>query len=95
MFEIVLQELAVDSLKRLKPFHRRAILDAIEAQLRSEPQRPSKSSIKRLRGHQRSTYRLRVGAYRVFYDVAHGTVTILNILHKSQTAAYYGEGETE
>jgi mRNA-degrading endonuclease RelE of RelBE toxin-antitoxin system len=40
--------------------------DAIEAHLRHQPTRTSKSRIKRLRGLSRPQYRLRVGDLRVF-----------------------------
>lgn len=45
--------------------------------------------IKRLRGHQDATYRLRVGDFRVFYDVAGETVTVVTVLHKRDTETFY------
>jgi mRNA-degrading endonuclease RelE of RelBE toxin-antitoxin system len=68
-----------------------AILDAMEAHLRHEPERVSRTRIKRLRGIRAATYRLRVRDYRVFYDVAEAEVVILAVLHKSETAEFYGE----
>jgi len=66
-----------------------AVLDAIETHLRYEPDRLSRSRIKRLRGRQAATYRLRVGDYRVFYDVGEAEVVVIAVLHKRQTAELY------
>lgn len=57
--------------------------DAIERHLRKEPERTSKSRIKRLRGLKRPQYRLRVGQVRVFYDVVGGEVRVLGVVRKS------------
>lgn len=67
-------------------------MDAIERYLREEPERASQTSIKRLRGQQQTTFRLRVGDYRVFYDVVEDRVEIVQILHKSETESFY-QGE--
>lgn len=67
------------------------IMDAIEAHLRYEPERTSRSRIQRLRGLQDATYRLRAGDFRVFYDVREGRVSVVAVLHKSETAAFYRE----
>ena len=66
-----------------------AILDVIETHLRHEPDRVSRSRIKRLRGRQTATYRLRVGDYRVFYDIAEDEVVVIAVLHKRETAEFY------
>ena len=68
-----------------------AILDAIERHLREEPEKASRTSIKRLRGHQETVFRLRVADYRVFYDVIEDRVEIVQILHKSETPSFYKE----
>ena len=57
-------------------------MDAIEAHLRPQPKRLSKSRIKKLRGLNQPQYRLRVGELRLFYDVADDAVEILAIVHK-------------
>ena len=89
MFEIDLKPTAQQDLRRLKRFHARLISDAIERHLRCDPDRTSKTSIKKLRGKQSTTYRLRVGEFRVFYDVGEGAVEIVRILHKTETAEFY------
>ena len=58
---------------------------ALETHLRHEPEKTSRSHIKRLRGMLRPQYRLRVGEVRVFYDVSGATVEVLAIVAKSET----------
>jgi mRNA-degrading endonuclease RelE of RelBE toxin-antitoxin system len=48
-------------------------------------------SIKRLRGLQQATFRLRVQDYRIFYDVTEDRVEIIQVLHKSETPSFYRE----
>jgi mRNA interferase RelE/StbE len=82
--EILLAPEAVEDLADLDA-HRRAIVkDAIEEHLRHEPEKVSKSRIKRLRGLERPAYRLRVDEIRVFYDVKESCVEVLGIVPKSQ-----------
>jgi len=90
-FAIVLAPEAVDDLKRLKAVVRGAVKGAIETHLRHEPEKTSRSRIKRLRGLSRPQYRLRVGDIRVFYDVAEGMVEVLAIVPKSETAAWLAQ----
>ncbi|MFQ5684254.1 MAG: type II toxin-antitoxin system RelE/ParE family toxin [Candidatus Binatia bacterium] len=91
MFAIVFKPEALRKIKRLKRYHAVAILDAIEVHLRAEPEKTSRGSIKRLRGKQQTTFRLRVQDYRVFYDVIEDRVEIIQILHKSETEDFYKE----
>jgi mRNA interferase RelE/StbE len=90
-FAIVLAPEAVDDLKRLKAVVRGAVKGAMETHLRHEPEKTSRSRIKRLRGLSRPQYRLRVGDIRVFYDVAEGMVEVLAIVPKSETAAWLAQ----
>ena len=64
-------------------------MDAIESHLRDEPERPTRRTIKRLRGPQDATYRLRVCDFRVLYDVHGQTVTVIAVLHKLETEKFY------
>jgi mRNA-degrading endonuclease RelE of RelBE toxin-antitoxin system len=91
MFRIAFKPAAVRQLKALRRYDCTAILEEIERHLRDEPERTSRTSIKRLRGHQDATFRLRVGEYRIFYDVGEDTVEIIQILHKSETHLFYKE----
>jgi len=89
MFDVVVAPTAVRQLRRLRRSDGVRILDAIESHLRYEPERPTRTTIKRLRGRQAATYRLRVGDHRVFYDVEGTTVTIIAVLHKRETETFY------
>ena len=94
MFRIVVGPHAAEQIRRLRRVDAVAVLDAIEAHLRYEPDRVSRSRIKRLRARTTATYRLRVGNFRVFYDVVEAEVVVIAVLHKRDTAAFY-EGEVQ
>ena len=87
-FAIVLAPEAVEDLERLKASVRATVRTALEAHLRHEPRKTSRSRIKRLRGLARPQYRLRVGEVRVFYDVSNATVEILAIVAKSEAQSW-------
>jgi mRNA-degrading endonuclease RelE of RelBE toxin-antitoxin system len=87
-FEIILSPEAVEDFKALKANVRAVVRDALEAHLRHEPAKASKSRIKRLRGLRRPQYRLRVDEVRVFYDVFESTVEILAIVAKPEAEAW-------
>jgi mRNA interferase RelE/StbE len=91
MFRIVVRPLAAEQIRLLRRVDAVAIVDAIETHLRHEPDRVSRSRIKRLRGRRTATYRLRVGNFRIFYDVAEAEVVVIAVLHKRDTAAFYQE----
>ena len=93
MFEIAVKPTALKQLQRLRRVDAVAILDALDRYLRQEPDRPTRSRIKRLRGQQGATYRLRVGEYRVFYDIGKSVVTVVAVVHKRDTAAFYREDD--
>jgi mRNA-degrading endonuclease RelE of RelBE toxin-antitoxin system len=90
-FEILLAPEAVDDLRALKASLRAAVRGALDAQLRHEPTRASKSRIKRLRGLSRTQYRLRVGEVRVFYDVTRDSVEVLAIVTKSEAESWLAQ----
>jgi len=95
-YEIVLAPTAAAALRDLGARTRAEVDDAIEAHLRFEPAKVSKSRIKRLRGLSRPQYRLRVGEIRVFYDVAAAEVQVLAIITKAEAAAWLqAEGATD
>jgi mRNA interferase RelE/StbE len=81
-YEIILSPEAKGDLGELKANMRAVDRDAIEEHLRHEPEKISKSRIKRLRGLSRPQYRLRVGDVRIFYDVTEKTVEVLAIVPK-------------
>ena len=53
----------------------------------------AKSRIKRLCGIQDSDYRLRVGDYRIFYNIdeLNRAVQVLRIIHKQEARKFYEE----
>jgi len=90
-FAIVLAPESVEDLVRLGANIRAMVRAAIETHLRHQPQKTSRSRIKRLRGLLRPQYRLRVGEIRVFYDVSGTTVEILAIVSKSEAEAWLAQ----
>lgn len=90
-FDIVLAPGAARQLRALRSHIRAEVRDAIERHLRREPEKLSRSRIKRLRGLARPQYRLRVGEVRVFYDVEEDRVEILAIVGKAQATAWLEE----
>jgi mRNA-degrading endonuclease RelE of RelBE toxin-antitoxin system len=75
VYEIRVARSVERDLKALPAYQRRRILDAVEHQLTRQPTLPSRHR-KRLRGlvppwtAEPPIWELRVGEYRVFYDVA-------------------------
>lgn len=94
-FEVILQPDAVNDLDSLRKYEATWIADAIEEHLTTQPEKVSRSRIKRLRGRQPADYRLRVHDYRVFYtvDIEEATVVVLRILHKKETRRFYRKEE--
>ena len=90
-YEIFLSPEAVEDRRRLRAYDWAIIRDAIEKHLRFEPMKVSKSRVKRLQGLSRPQYRLRAGAFRVFYDVAGTEVQVLAIIAKAEVEAWLRE----
>jgi len=90
-YEILFAPEAVQDFERLSARDRSTVKEAIEKHLRYEPQKISKSRIKRLQGVRRPQYRLRVEEIRVFYDVAEARVEVLAIIPKSKANEWLEE----
>ena len=90
-FAIVFAPEAVEDLRRLKANVRATMRIALETHLRHQPEKTSRSRIKRLRGLRRPQYRLRVGDIRVFYDVSGTTVQVLAIVAKSEAEEWLAQ----
>jgi mRNA-degrading endonuclease RelE of RelBE toxin-antitoxin system len=90
-FEIVLAPEAIEEYKRLRARVRAEIRAALETHLRHEPEKLSRSRIKRLRGLRQPQYRLRVGDVRIFYDVIDRTVQVLAIVSKQEAGAWLAQ----
>ena len=93
-YEIVFAPEAVADFKKFLAHDRATLRDALEIHLRHEPTKISKSRIKRLHGISRPQFRLRVGDFRVFYDVRENVVEILAVIPKMDAVSWleeYGE----
>jgi mRNA interferase RelE/StbE len=90
-FEIILAPAAIENLKGLKARGRTEIRAALETHLRHEPQKASRSRIKRLRGLSKPQYRLRVGEVRIFYDVTDTTVEVVAIVTKQEAESWLAQ----
>lgn len=83
---------AVEDLRRLRKFDQTGILDLVGTVLGVNPTLESKARIKRLRQPAPSQFRMRIGEFRVFYDVEADTVNVLRVLSR-ETAGQYLKGE--
>jgi mRNA interferase RelE/StbE len=90
-FDIVLAPEAVGDFRSLRASVRAEIRAALETHLRHEPEKASRSRIKRLRGLRRPQYRLRVGEVRIFYDVTEQTVQVLAIVVKKEAESWLAQ----
>jgi mRNA-degrading endonuclease RelE of RelBE toxin-antitoxin system len=90
-FDIVLAPEAFEDFKTLRANIRAAVRTALEAHLRHEPRKTSRSRIKRLRGLYRPQFRLRLGDVRIFYDVSGSTVEILAIVANSEAESWLAQ----
>ncbi|HEY8698437.1 MAG TPA: hypothetical protein VIM02_12545 [Rhizomicrobium sp.] len=89
--EIILAPEAAVDFRSLSANLRAIVRDALEMHLRHEPEKVSKSRIKRLRGLRRPQYRLRIGEVRAFYDVSGATVEVLAIVAKSEAETWLAQ----
>ncbi|NJK77373.1 MAG: type II toxin-antitoxin system RelE/ParE family toxin [Oscillatoriales cyanobacterium RU_3_3] len=87
-YEIIFAPEAEEDIVALRSNDRAKALDAIETHLRYEPEKISKSRIKRLDAMQWPQYRLRIDNLRAFYDVIYsiegGTVEALIVKEKTE-----------
>ena len=91
-YEVVFTEEAGEDLDKIKKFYARQIASRIETVLLQRAEDVVRTSVKKLRGFE-SLYRLRVGEYRVFYQVQSNEVIILRILSKDEEAEFYEEAK--
>ena len=94
-YEIIFAPEAEEDLLLLRANERSEVLDAIETHLRFEPEKISRSRIKRLEGIEWPQYRLRIGDIRTFYDVFYlqdgGVVEVLVIREKNEAMKWLRE----
>jgi mRNA-degrading endonuclease RelE of RelBE toxin-antitoxin system len=68
MFEVIFTDSALDDLRFLKKNERNVVLDAIEQQLATQPLTETRNR-KRMRDNELAGWELRVGDFRVYYNV--------------------------
>jgi mRNA interferase RelE/StbE len=90
-FDIVLAPEAVEDFRTLRANVRAEVRTALETHLRHEPEKRSRSRIKRLRGLRQPQYRLRLGELRIFYDVTGSTVEVLAIVTKQEASLWLAQ----
>jgi len=94
-YEIIFTPEAREDLLELQVRERKKVLDSIEIHLRHEPEKISKSRIKRLKDIESPQYRLRIDDFRAFYDVLYitevNTVEILAVKEKAEAMRWLAE----
>lgn len=88
-YEVILTRDAVDDLDRLGRRDATVVANVTGTRLRLDPAKESHTRIRRLRGRQLAQYRLRYGCFRIFYSVREGSVHVLRVLTKAQTAVLW------
>jgi mRNA-degrading endonuclease RelE of RelBE toxin-antitoxin system len=89
-YEVRYSTTAVRQLRKLRAFDRATILDEIERTCMINPAVQSKARVKKLRQPASTQFRLRVGDFRVFYDVDQigHIVDVVQILSKADSYGY-------
>jgi mRNA-degrading endonuclease RelE of RelBE toxin-antitoxin system len=94
-YTIIFAPQAEEDLLALRAHERAKVLDMIERHLSYEPEKESKSRIKRLQRYRWPQYRLRIDDIRAFYDVGDttegGEVEILAIRDKEAAMQWLAE----
>jgi mRNA-degrading endonuclease RelE of RelBE toxin-antitoxin system len=95
-FAIELSPHARGHLTRLRKRDQRIIVDAIAVQLTHQPDQPTQNR-KQLEDNPLAPWELRVGNFRIFYDVDHEgeTVVVVAIGQKTHSRLRIGEEEVE
>ena len=87
MFRVVVHPGAVRELNAIPVFHRKTILSVVR-KVAEQPTLERRSRVKRMRGNFYPPYRLRVGDFRVYYDVdeRRSEVLVLHVWEKGRQA---------
>ena len=92
-FEIEFSDDAERQWQQLSARDRRTILDAIETQLRHEPARATRNR-KPLRQNQVAGWELRIGIFRVLYDIMEDeAIVAIALIAKKLGNKYFVEGQ--
>jgi len=81
-YSIILSPDAVENLRNMRANLRSMVREVIIEHLSYEPEKTSKSRIKRLKRIEKPQYRLRIDDIRIYYDVGEYSVEILAIISK-------------
>src|SRR5689334_21531019 len=68
MFDVRFADSALEDLRHFRPAEQKLLVDTAEQQLKNDPLTPTRNR-KPLRQNDLSRWELRVGAFRIFYDV--------------------------
>ena len=90
-YRVVFAPEALADYRGLPAYFRASVRDAIDSHLSHQPEKLSKSRIKRLRGMAQPQFRLRIGSIRVFYDVVDDEVHVLCIIEKARAGKWLEE----
>jgi mRNA-degrading endonuclease RelE of RelBE toxin-antitoxin system len=93
-FQIEFSPDAQTHLRPLRIYDRKRIVDAIATQLESEPLKPTRNR-KLMRSNLIATWELRIGDFRVYYDVIGGKVLVRAIGIKHHGRLVIGDQEVE
>jgi mRNA-degrading endonuclease RelE of RelBE toxin-antitoxin system len=90
---VVIHPEAVRELKAIPVFHRRTILSVMSKVVAEQPTLERRSRVKRMRDDFHPPYRLRVGDFRVYYDVDHdrSEVLVLHVWEKGRRTTPRGQ----
>ena len=81
-YSLEIRDIAYDELQAIKPYYRRQIIDSIDEQLLHQPSIETRNR-KPLKGlqpdfeHDEPVWELRIGQYRVYYDVNEDSKTVV------------------
>ncbi len=81
-YALTIERAAQKNLEKISPPHQERVIEAIEA-LAADPRPPG---VKKLRG--REAWRLRVGAYRVIYEIHDDDLVVLGVRIRHRREAY-------
>nr|BAL52955.1 hypothetical protein HGMM_F03H09C14 [uncultured Acetothermia bacterium]BAL59223.1 hypothetical conserved protein [Candidatus Acetothermum autotrophicum] len=82
MWQVRLAQRSQRQLRRLDPLQQQRVLKAL-SELERDPLSPRKR-IKRLQTPRGVLYRLRVGGYRIIYELSSGFVDVLGIVSRAE-----------
>ncbi len=93
-FTVEFSRRALDNIKALRKRDQQIVVDAIDAQLLHEPEKPTRNR-KRLEDNSLAPWELRVGAIRVFYDVdaSEKRVAVIAVGKKTHNTLWIGDEE--